>query len=65
MRLTMRELDAAIEALCSRIAGEIEDVEQPHDVYLSALSKLQDMRQARAAKRLKSTSAATRTALPP
>ena len=44
-RLSARELDAAIEALNMRVAGEIDGDELPPiRSYRSVLSKLQDLR---------------------
>jgi hypothetical protein len=52
MRLTMRMLDAMNEALSARLAGEIEDVEQPVEEY----EKAQAWVQGRVAKRDKRSS---------
>lgn len=52
MRLTVRMLDAMNEALSSRLAGEIEDVEQPVEEY----EKAQEWVQGRIAKRDKRSS---------
>lgn len=38
-RLTKNEWDAIAEALCARLAGEL-DAEQPREVYESALRKV-------------------------
>jgi hypothetical protein len=40
-RLTAAEWAAVREALAARLAGEIEDVDQPTEVYASAFHKLQ------------------------
>jgi hypothetical protein len=40
-RLTDAEWRAVREALTSRLAGEIEDVQESYEVYASALHKLQ------------------------
>lgn len=43
-RLTKREWAAIAEALAARLAGEIEDTEQPAEVYQSAFDKVQERR---------------------
>lgn len=52
MRLTVRMLDAMNEALGFRLAGDIEDVEQPVEEY----EKAQEWVQGRLAKRDKRSS---------
>jgi len=43
-RLTQNEINAICEALACRLAGEIEDVDQPTEVYQSAFNKMQERR---------------------
>jgi hypothetical protein len=44
-RLTAAEWRAVCEALTARLAGTIEDVDDPAEVYESALHKLQERTQ--------------------